>query len=738
LNKTPDGNYFWITLNNLTPKVEYAFQYLVDDSIRIADPYADKILDPDNDKWISNTTYPNLKPYPVGKTSQIVSVFQTSQDQYVWQVPNFVAPPQNKLNIYELLIRDFSSTSDINGLLPKIDYLKSLGINAIELMPINEFEGNDSWGYNPNFYFAPDKAYGTKEAYKKLIDECHKSGLAVIIDMVLNHVKNSSPLVRMYADANGNPTSDSPWFNVVAPLTCFGAPSWGADFNHELKTTQDLVDRVTKYWLTEFNLDGFRFDFTKGFSNNGSNCGGDYDASRIKILERMYDAIKTVKPGAYAIFEHLVGGQEEVELSNHGIMLWGNMNYSYGQAGMSISQGSDLSGAVYKAHNFTTQNLVTYMESHDEEREAYRIFNYGNNTTPSYPISGSVPTMCSRLALNAAFFFSIPGPKMVWQFGELAYDISIDNNGRVGKKPVKWDYALVPERQQLYNVYSEWLNLRNNFDVFNTDNFVSSLASDTVKTMVLKSASMDAVVVGDFDQKIRYAVPSFTKTGNWYEYFTGETLNVTDVNMKIKLNPGEYRLYTSSKLQKIQTTPPVASSVSISGKNTVGSILTGSYTYTDLSGDLEGGSLLRWFVTFEQDGTRPTYRATTGSTYTITQADLGQFIFYEVTPVAQTGGMLIGAPVFTSIKSPVILRLADAEIAKIKVYPNPVVDQLNISLSNQVTQVILIDASGKQLLTRENLGDTQMKIDFSGYASGAYYLLLNSKDGLIKTEKIIK
>ena len=157
---TPDSVIWWITLNNLSPGEEYAFQYLVDGNIRIADPYAHKILDPDNDKYINsypsgNIVYPNLKSYPTGKTSEIVSVLQTGQAKYKWQDVNFKRPAKTDLVIYELLVRDFVSTHSYHTLIDTIAYLKRLGVNAIELLPVMEFEGNDSWGYNPNFDFTP-------------------------------------------------------------------------------------------------------------------------------------------------------------------------------------------------------------------------------------------------------------------------------------------------------------------------------------------------------------------------------------------------------------------------------------------------------------------------------------------------------------------------------------------------------------------------------------------------------
>ena len=87
-----DGDYFWLKIDKLTPGKEYAFQYLVDGSLKIADPYTDKILDPANDKYINAATYPNLLPYPTGKTDGIVSVLQPNKTKYNWQVAQFTTP----------------------------------------------------------------------------------------------------------------------------------------------------------------------------------------------------------------------------------------------------------------------------------------------------------------------------------------------------------------------------------------------------------------------------------------------------------------------------------------------------------------------------------------------------------------------------------------------------------------------------------------------------------------------
>ena len=212
-----DGDYFWITLHDLKPGKEYLFQYLIDGALLIADPYSEKIISQyDDGQIISENRYPDLDLYPVNQTKFEVSVLQTDQVPYDWLVTDFQKPKKEDLVIYELLVRDFTDQRTFQAVLDKLDYLDSLGINALELMPIMEFEGNLSWGYNPAFMMAVDKYYGTEQELKKLIDACHQRGIAVIFDIVLNHHFGRNSLVRLYNTGDyGSPTIDNPLESTV-------------------------------------------------------------------------------------------------------------------------------------------------------------------------------------------------------------------------------------------------------------------------------------------------------------------------------------------------------------------------------------------------------------------------------------------------------------------------------------------------------------------------------------------
>ena len=549
-----DGDYFWLKIDKLTSGKEYAFQYFVDGTIKIADPYTDKILDPWNDQSINVATYPNLLPYPTGKTEGIVSVLQPNKTKYSWQMAQFTPPAADTCVIYEAHVRDFDTKHSFAGVASHLDYLKDLKINVLELMPVNEFEGNSSWGYNPSFYFASDKYYGPAEELKKLVDQCHQRGIAVVLDMVLNHSYGQSPLVQLYFDGS-KPTTQNPWYNVTSNFQNPDA-QWGYDFNHDSPYTRELVDSIASYWLTEFKVDGFRYDFTKGFSNNiksntSDSWGSKYDAQRIFNLERMAGEVSKRKPGALVIFEHLADNSEEKELieSGNGILLWANSNGNCTEAAMGYHDNgkSDFSWASYAARTWNKAAAVGYMESHDEERMAYKCITYGN-AAGSYSIKDST-TAYKRAALTAALFMPIPGPKMIWQFEELGYDYSIDLGGRLSEKPVKWNYVDKPARTYLFRVLAKLFYLKKNYPIFRTTDFTSSLAGES-KWLKLSQGSDQVLIVGNFGVVSNTISPQFQKTGTWYEYFTETTLDVTNASQSLTLAPGEFRLYSTQNFAK--------------------------------------------------------------------------------------------------------------------------------------------------------------------------------------------
>ncbi len=544
-----DGDYFWLEINGLEPGKEYAFQYLIDGEIKVADPYTEKILDPWNDQYISEETYPGLKSYPENQTEGIVSVLQPGQQEYQWQVADFQVPEVEKLVIYELLIRDFTEEHTFQAVREKLDYLQDLNINVLELMPVNEFEGNSSWGYNPSFYFAPDKYYGPKNELKKLIDECHQRGIAVVIDMVLNHSYGQSPFVQMYMD-NWTITPENPWYNTESN---FRNPNlqWGYDFNHNTEATQELVDSVNSFWINEYKIDGFRFDFTKGFSNTpygAASWGSEYDSERVANLKRMANEIWEQEEDALIIFEHLADNTEEKVLADHGILMWGNMHGSYTEAARGNAGNSDLSWGLYTTRNWNEPNLVTYAESHDEERVMVALLNSGF-IEGDYNIR-QLPTALDRVELISVFHIPLPGPKMIWQFGERGYDVSInDFGGRLSEKPPRWEYLENSDRIDLFNVMAQLNHLKQNYHEFVPEESEFNLAGQ-VRWYTLSNSGDHVFATGNFGITETNASVTFPQEGKWFEFFANDSVTLDDPLMNVNLLPGEYRLYSSRKLNK--------------------------------------------------------------------------------------------------------------------------------------------------------------------------------------------
>ena len=637
MKRDNEAGCWWITLDGFDPDKEYRFQYRLGNQpssdIYVSDPYTEIVYDQWNDQHIAG-----VPAFPAG-AKQLISAFQINRPEYSWKHSDFKVEDKNDLVIYEMLFRDFTKTKDIAGAMQQLDYIEDLGVNAVQLMPIQEFDGNLSWGYNPNHWFALDKAYGTREQYKEFIDECHARGLAVIVDVVYNHATGSHPWAKMWW--NGNATAENnPFFNVTPthPYNVFH------DMNHENPMVKEHVKRSLEYLLTEYDLDGFRFDLTKGFTQTDS--GGDngdvakwgrYDQSRVDILKGYADHIWSVNDNAVVIFEHLSDWDEEKVLAEHGMQLWRNVNHEYRSA---VTGGTGNFSNMYSTSPFG--GFVGYMESHDEERLCYGA---SGSTSGNWGICGTMTGWSSDLAMaadgpfvvarnvsfsaddefklrfagdwgknygtaskgyklplekgykltsngqdmkapsagtfdvyfcepletiwimtpgerpeepqietseedaltvamrragaSAAFFLTVPGPKMIWQFGEIGYDYTIEHNGRTGEKPVVTDeYMAVPERKALYDTYAALLKFRReNPRFFDKDAKFEWTPSGAMKKITCSVDGKTFHVVGNFGRaSANYAVPA----GSWNDYINGGTVSGT-----ITLKQGEFRLLTT-------------------------------------------------------------------------------------------------------------------------------------------------------------------------------------------------
>lgn len=578
MNQDPITGKFWLELNNLTPNQIYTYQYWVYDVdpvtnspqiVKTADPYSTLVLSPFDDEYIPATSYPNLPAYPTGQQRE-VTVMQTGQSQYNWQVPDFQKPAKEDLVIYELLIRDFDENRSFQDLIDHIDYFKNLNINAIELMPVMEFEGNESWGYNTAFHMALDKFYGTPNKFKELVDTFHQNGIAVILDLALNHAYGRAPGVRMWMDDPnndgwGDPSSENPYFNEIAQHSY----SVGSDFNHQSVLTKNFTKRVIKHWIEEYKIDGFRWDLTKGFTQNctanDEGCTGSYQQDRVDVLKEYADYSWSIDPDHYVIFEHLGGQAEEEAWADYrvyegkGIMLWGNMFSSYKQLSMGYASNADIGGIRSESRGFDGKRLIGYPESHDEERLMYENLQFGNQNNPNHDVQ-NLNTALSRMSAIGAVSLLVPGPKMIWHFAELGMQQSLNtcSDGTVGdcrldtKPQPQWseNWLSIAQRKQIYDDWAKMIALKTNNPVFRASSSISPYNNNNLLQRIyiyddaLDTSSLkNVVILANFDVYPQAITADFPYTGTWYNLMDESSFSVSNTATAITLQPGEFRVY---------------------------------------------------------------------------------------------------------------------------------------------------------------------------------------------------
>ena len=581
MKKDSNSERFWIEIQGLEPGEIYTYQYWVSDLssidespslVKTADPFSTMILSPFDDPWIPENSYPNLPEYPYDfGIEREVTVLKTGQQEYNWQVDNFEKPDEEDLIIYEVLIRDFDTDRTFQNLIDRIDYFKELNINAIELMPVMEYEGNESWGYNTAFHMSVDKFYGPEEKLKEFIDLCHQNGIAVIFDLVMNHVMGRSPMNRMWMndpDENGwgEPSEENPYFNEIATHS-YGL---GNDFNHQSSYTQYYTQRVVKHWIQEFKIDGIRWDLTKGFTQNcnagDDNCTNSYQQDRVDVLKSYADYSWGLDPDHYVIFEHLGTSDEEQQWANYrleegkGIMMWGKTNTPYFQLLMGYGSDSNFSGIGHESRGFNGKRLLGYFESHDEERVMYKALQFGNNWD-GYNIQ-ELNTALSRMSAIGAISLTIPGPKMIWHFSDLGMDNSLFTcyDGSINEPDCKLDTKPQPQwidnwlqnnnRREIYDNWSRIIDLKINEDVFEGNYSISSGSLTPVIYVwdddIASSNLKNVVILANFDVVDQEITPYFPYTGTWYDLMdsSGNSfVNISSTNDQITLQPGEFRIY---------------------------------------------------------------------------------------------------------------------------------------------------------------------------------------------------
>ena len=195
---------------------------------------------------------------------------------YTWGDEGWIAPKVSELVIYELHIGTFTPEGSFRAAMEKLDHLVDLGVTAFEIMPVADFPGTRNWGYDGVALYAPARAYGAPDDLRTLVDAAHARGLAVILDVVYNHLGPDGNYLGGYSRDYFNPNHKTPW---------------GDGFNFELQPVRDFFVENTGYWRREFHIDGFRLDATHAIA----------DASEKHLLTEIAEHVQSL--GAFVIAE---------------------------------------------------------------------------------------------------------------------------------------------------------------------------------------------------------------------------------------------------------------------------------------------------------------------------------------------------------------------------------------------------------------------------------------------------
>ena len=477
MNLQADGG--WAVELKLEPG-EYGYQFLIDadidKAVTIADPYARKL------RWVAGQSIPH-------------SVIEVSKQPYKWGDGGFGIKPLNQLVIYELHVGDFSPEGSFKGVTEKLDYIRDLGISAIELMPIQEFPGDQSWGYNPAYFFCPESSYGSIDDLKELIDQAHQRGIGVVLDVVLNHTDSSNPLTMLYS------FQDSPYFGQD------GNP-WGfPDFNHWSDATKRFIKDIQDYWLTEFHVDGFRYDHTEGIGWDAENG-----------MNFITWAAKQTKPYAYLIAEHLpdpggvvrsTGVEASWHESFHGIVRAQLREGEY-QGRQYGDMQALLAEMLFQTDGYTDNaQAINYLENHDQERIAFEI-----RTNPALNIDQAVN---AKSKLGALVLFTAMGVPMLYA----GQEFGTNSPKTIDVNKLLWERLNDGTWADLRNWYATLAQLRAQNPAL-TINYLEPLVVDNERKLLIFKRwdeGGNQVVVGlNFTAASQQVEVTFPRGGKWHEW----------------------------------------------------------------------------------------------------------------------------------------------------------------------------------------------------------------------------
>jgi len=478
-----DADGVW-TCSKTLANGRHRYRLVVDDTLEVSDPFAREIERARSDK------------------DPPAAIIQVGEAPFEWRHDHFQRPHFTDLIYYELLIHDFSPKRNFEGAIERLDYLAELGINAIELMPVYHSKRRDVWGYEPNYFCAPRPEYGTPETLKRLVDEAHARGIAVVLDIIFAHTGHYHPFKKLY------PYEESPWYGQT-----FGAENeYGLPpFDHEKPAAQRFCREVIRFWLEEYHVDGYRLDYI--------NLIDEKDGMG---TPQLIADIRACRADAYVTCEMLPENPEKTSRWDNDAawhwhvgmllreLLLEDMNFpleaeKQGWPGFIQSLSADTEGYA-SAHK-----MINYCESHDEERLSWFLREAGLDD----------PHTGQRVSLAAVILFTMGGQPMLYQGQEWGESASMNRHGN----PLHWELLDGDYGRGLHDFFKRLIALRHAEPALRSEHMAILAESEEKRCVVYHrwdGADRRVVVAANFSPHDQPLNVPFPASGPWYEYLTGQ------------------------------------------------------------------------------------------------------------------------------------------------------------------------------------------------------------------------
>jgi 1,4-alpha-glucan branching enzyme len=393
---------------------------------------------------------------------------------FEWTDGGFKVPPVDEMVVYELQVEEFNDTFE--GLIDRLDYLLGLGVNVLELMPITSVKQEFDWGYGPLHFWAPEERYGNPQSFKKLVNACHEKGVAVILDSVYEHVDDNFPYNRVYADS-GEPSP------MIGP---FGEGSFGTQTNFTSPFTQQYFRECNRYWLSEYHVDGFRYDYVPGMYDGPAGVG---------YAKLVYDTYQDSL--VISRFQDPLGFSRIIQCAEHlpdprGILrdtysntAWQNelLNKVENMAQYRYVDEAFVHLLEPRFSGYPDTRLVNgiempvapfqYFETHDHSRLITRF-----GLLPPLGGEGDIRfgdrSNFFKLQPFAIALYTCVGVPMLWQGQELAenYTLPGGGNARISvRRGIHWEFFYDEAGQALVKLYRVLARLRRDYRALRSRNF---------------------------------------------------------------------------------------------------------------------------------------------------------------------------------------------------------------------------------------------------------------------------